>query len=99
MSLGHDAAGARDGSAGKAGSNGTGVVIGGSCIYISYYINNYNYNFQPASDITGYSLVGFSMGVNGHSVASVPEPSTLVMGVIGTLTMLGYAWHRRRLRA
>jgi hypothetical protein len=64
-----------------------------------YYTSNFpgSYNYWPASNVTlganGRSPV-FSMGIQ-----SVPEPSTLVMGVIGTLTMLGNAWRSRRLRA
>jgi hypothetical protein len=85
-----------------AGTNGTGVVTGNagsSFVDGSYYANNGNPPFDYASNVSGENPVGFSMGVNGISVASVPEPSTLVMGLIGTLTMLGYTWHRRRLHA
>ena len=59
-------------------------------------------DYEPASNITGYppdQPSDFSMGVTGIAIASVPEPSTLVLGLIGTLTALvtrctagGSAW-------
>ena len=51
--------------------------------------------FEPASNEIG-SPADFSMGVIG--TASVPEPSTLVLGLVGTLTVFGAARFRRRTR-
>jgi hypothetical protein len=80
------------------GNDGNSYVAG------SYYSGpgQGGYDFEPASDYVSNPNTGnadFSMGVNGIAVATVPEPSTLLMGVIGTLTMLGYACRRRRLQA
>ena len=81
-----------------SGAGGMGVVtgnVGSSYVDGSYYTNiNGNPPFDYASNVSGENPVGFSMGIIG-TVASVPEPSTMVMGIIGTLTMLGYAWCRR----
>ncbi len=60
------------------------------------------YDFEPASDYVISPYTGnadFSMGVSGIVMTSIPEPSSLVMGAIGTLTMLGCASRRRRLQA
>ncbi len=80
-----------------SGANGTGVVTGSAG---SSYIDGsfYGATFEPSQDYTGLPPDGYSMGVIG-TVASVPEPSTMVLGVIGTLTLLGYAGLRRRLGA
>jgi hypothetical protein len=78
----------------QPGSTGNSYVAG------SYYVNNGGYNFEPASDWTGYSPVDFSMGVTGTVVSSaVPEPSTLVMGSLGALFVLGVAWRSRHRRS
>ncbi len=73
------------------GNDGNSYVAG------SYYIGNYGgYDFEPAGDYVTNLNGGqpdFSMGVVG-----VPEPSTLVLGLIGTLTVFGCACLRRRPR-
>lgn len=87
------------------GTNAVGMPPGNdgdSYVAGSYYVNQGGYNYEPASDYyvnpdTG--LADFSMGVDGIIVASVPEPSTLAMGAIGTLTVLGCAWRGRRNRS
>ena len=53
-------------------------------------------NYEPASDFVGFPA-DFSMGVSG-SIQSVPEPSGLVLGLIGTMTAVGCAACRRRPR-
>jgi hypothetical protein len=53
--------------------------------------------FEPASDFVG-SPADFSMGVTGIAITSVPEPSTLVLGLVATLTVFGAARLRRRTR-
>jgi len=53
-------------------------------------------NYEQASDFVGFPA-DFSMGVSGLS-QSVPEPTTLLLGLIGALTGFGCAWCRRRPR-
>jgi hypothetical protein len=50
----------------------------------------YSTPFEPASDFVGYPA-DFSMGVYGTIAGSVPEPTSLVMGLLGTLAVLGCA--------
>jgi hypothetical protein len=57
--------------------------------------------YEPASDFVpnpNTGLADFSMGVTGIAISSVPEPSTLVLGLLGTLTVFGAARLRLRRR-
>ena len=49
--------------------------------------------------IDGNTLVGYyidSSNVNHGFVATVPEPSTFILLGLGAITLLGYAWRRRK---
>ncbi len=52
--------------------------------------------FEPVTNNLIPSPANFSMGVDGIIVSSVPEPSTLVLALVGTLTVFGAARLRRR---
>jgi probable HAF family extracellular repeat protein len=58
--------------------------------------NIYAYGINAAGQIVG----GFADNAGGHGFLAtpqaVPEPSTLALGIIGTMVLLGNAWHRRR---
>jgi hypothetical protein len=84
-----------------SGANAIGMPPGNddnSYIAGSYYESNGNNDFDPASDITGYSPADFSMGVSGTAMSAVPEPSALVMGVIATVSLAGYTCRVRSVR-
>lgn len=54
-------------------------------------------NFVPTSDIEGAGTWDYSMGIIGTAaVNGVPEPSTLLAGMLGMAACAGYAWNRRR---
>ncbi len=74
------------------GNDGNSYVAG------SFYVSGGGYNYEPASNFVTSPTTGeadFSMGVIG---TAVPEPSTLVLGLIATFTGIGGAWLRRRRR-
>jgi hypothetical protein len=79
-----------------SGANSVGTSGSDSFVVGSFYINQGGYNLEPASDYaTNMNGEGvFSLGIIG---SVVPEPSTLVLGVIGALGVLGYAWRKRHL--
>jgi hypothetical protein len=85
-----------------SGANAIGTPPGNdgsSYVYGSYYVSGGGYNYEPAGDYVTSPTTGeadFSMGVIG---TAVPEPSTLVLGLIATFTGIGGAWLRRRRRA
>ena len=54
--------------------------------------------FQPVTNNLFPPPANFSMGVDGIILSSVPEPSTLVLGLMGTLAVFGAARLRRRTR-
>jgi hypothetical protein len=55
---------------------------------------------SPTTDsftIEGYAYDNTGAAIKaGQTVASVPEPSSLVMGALGTIMAAGYGWTRRR---
>ncbi len=73
---------------------------GNSYLAGSYWVSVFGSNFVPAEDLipdpNNNGQADFSMGVTGVVVSSVPEPSTLVLGLLGTLTVFGAARLRRR---
>jgi hypothetical protein len=81
-----------------SGANAIGMPPGndGNSFVAGSFYNTQpgGYDFQPAVDHATNPSGGppdFSMGVSGIAVSAVPEPSTLVMGLIGTLGLLGYS--------
>ncbi|MDR3618455.1 MAG: PEP-CTERM sorting domain-containing protein [Paludisphaera borealis] len=55
-------------------------------------------NFTPTSDDSqeGPGTWDYSMGVIGTAAPTVPEPSSLLMGMVGLLASAGCLWSRRR---
>jgi hypothetical protein len=58
----------------------------------------FGWSFLPTSDdsLEGPGTWDYSMGVIG---TAVPEPSSLLLGLVGLLTTAGYRWSQRRTRA
>ena len=86
-----------------SGTNAIGMPPGNdgnSYLAGSYWVSVFGSNFVPAGDLiqdpNNNGQADFSMGVTGVAMASVPEPSTLVLGLLGTLTVFGTARLRRR---
>jgi PEP-CTERM motif len=82
-----------------SGANAVGTSGSDSFVVGSFYVNNGFQNLDPASNVTtgANGLAIFSEGIIGTSMGgAVPEPSTLVLGSIGALALLGYAWRSRR---
>jgi PEP-CTERM motif len=61
----------------------------------------FSMNFVPTSDpsVEGPGTWDYSMGIIGTSVQSVPEPSSVILGLAGMVIMAGSAWIRRRNRS
>jgi PEP-CTERM motif len=84
-----------------SGANAVGTPPGndGNSFFSSNFFNNQS--FVPTTDpsIEGPGTWDYSMGVVGTAVqTAVPEPSSLVLGLVGLVTSAGCVWARRRTR-
>jgi hypothetical protein len=61
----------------------------------------FGYSFVSTTDptIEGPGTWDYSMGIKGTAAAAVPEPSSLILGLIGVITSAGCIWTRRRSRS
>lgn len=83
-----------------SGANAVGTPPGndGNSFFSSTFFGQ---SFVPTTDpsIEGPGTWDYSMGVVGTAVqTAVPEPSSLVLGLVGLVTSAGCVWARRRIR-
>jgi hypothetical protein len=82
-----------------SGANAIGTPPGndGNSYFSSTF---YGASFLPTTDpsIEGPGTWDYSMGIIG-TAAVVPEPSSLILGLIGTITAAASVWARRRTRS
>jgi hypothetical protein len=61
------------------------------------YVNNANHLYAIDSNKVSNLLFSSSLGLKGLDfITSVPEPSTFVLLGVGAISLLGYAWRRKR---
>ena len=83
-----------------SGANAVGTPPGndGNSFFSSIFFGQ---SFVPTTDpsIEGPGTWDYSMGVVGTAIqTAVPEPSSLVLGLVGLVTSAGCVWARRRIR-
>jgi hypothetical protein len=80
-----------------SGANAIGTPPGndGNSFFSSTFFGD---TFVPTSDpsIEGPGTWDYSMGVIGSSSTAVPEPSSLMLGLVGVIASAGFSWARRR---
>jgi hypothetical protein len=74
--------------------NPWGIAVSGTDLFVT---NRYGVGeYSTSGEILNASLVTGLWDVTGVAVVNTPEPSTLALLAVGAVSLLGYAWRRRK---